>query len=95
MAKNLHKAGLLAAVWNRTPARAQALGAEHILDGERNALEPAHELGDDIGVRVRERERGVERAHAIDEQLHRFRAPDLHARTGQGQRRQIESHLVS
>src|SRR5688572_25796855 len=28
MAKNLHKAGLLAAVWNRTPDKAQALGAE-------------------------------------------------------------------
>jgi 3-hydroxyisobutyrate dehydrogenase len=28
MAKNLHKAGLLTAVWNRTAAKAQALGAE-------------------------------------------------------------------
>jgi 3-hydroxyisobutyrate dehydrogenase len=28
MAKNLHKAGLLAAVWNRTTAKATALGAE-------------------------------------------------------------------
>src|SRR6476659_6938147 len=28
MAKNLHKAGLLAAVWNRTAAKATALGAE-------------------------------------------------------------------
>jgi 3-hydroxyisobutyrate dehydrogenase len=28
MARNLHKQGLLAAVWNRTPAKAQDLGAE-------------------------------------------------------------------
>jgi 3-hydroxyisobutyrate dehydrogenase len=28
MARNLHKAGLLAAVWNRTPAKAAALAAE-------------------------------------------------------------------
>jgi 3-hydroxyisobutyrate dehydrogenase len=28
MARNLHRAGLLAAVWNRTPARAAALAAE-------------------------------------------------------------------
>jgi 3-hydroxyisobutyrate dehydrogenase len=28
MAKNLHKAGLLAAVWNRTPSKAQSLAAE-------------------------------------------------------------------
>src|SRR5262245_51582405 len=28
MARNLHKAGLLAAVWNRTPQKAQALAAE-------------------------------------------------------------------
>lgn len=28
MARNLHKAGLLGAVWNRTPARADALAAE-------------------------------------------------------------------
>jgi 3-hydroxyisobutyrate dehydrogenase len=28
MARNLHKAGLLAAVWNRTPAKATALAAE-------------------------------------------------------------------
>ena len=28
MVRNLHKAGLLRAVWNRTPARAQELAAE-------------------------------------------------------------------
>lgn len=28
MAKNLHKAGVLAAVWNRTASKAQALAAE-------------------------------------------------------------------
>ena len=39
MARNLHRAGLLAAVWNRTPAKALALGAELKVPAAENLAE--------------------------------------------------------
>ena len=44
MARNLHRAGLLTAVWNRTPEKAQALAAELGCTRARHAREPRRRM---------------------------------------------------
>ena len=50
------------------PKRRDARGGE--LDGQRQAIKPATNLGDQRGVRVGQREVFDDRSHALDEQLH-------------------------